>query len=148
MSAYFTADVVWFSLGIVLLIIEVTTGGFWIGFFGVGALVAAAAVWLGLADSLNVQIAIFLTASVASLLGLRRTLKKWLDGKSPPMSFGDAIGKTAVVVQAIPARGAGRVEFQGTTWDAESSSGDAVAAQTTVRIVRQDGTRLYVSATT
>ena len=145
MSAYLTPGVVWCSLGVLLLIIEVSTSGFWMGFFGVGALATSLVIWLGIAGGINTQIAIFLVTSVLPLLVLRRPLTRWLDRKAPSATFGDA-GQVAVVVQEIPVGGIGRVSYQGSTWDAESDRGEAIPCDTRVRIVRQEGIRLYVRA--
>ncbi len=139
-----TPEVVWLSLGILLLLVEVTTGGFWVGFFGVGALVTGLLVWFGVVASLNAQIATFVLASVLPLVLFRRSLVRWLNRDKPIVPIGDAAGQTAVVVSEIGPGAIGRVEFQGSTWDAETVSDERLAPNTRVRIVRQDGTRLFV----
>jgi membrane protein implicated in regulation of membrane protease activity len=139
-----TPEVVWLSLGIVLLLVEVTTGGFWVGFFGLGAIVAGALVWFGAIESLNAQLAAFVLASVLPLVIFRRSLVRWLNRDKPVVPIGDAAGQTAVVVAEIAPGAVGRVEFQGTTWDAECLSGERFAPNSRVRIVKQDGTRLFV----
>ena len=143
-----TPEVIWLSIGVLLLFIEVATGGFWIGFFGVGAIVASIAVWVGLVETLNSQVAVFLIASVVSLVALRRQLKKWMYGKSGPTDFTSSVGDSATVVEQIPSQGSGRVSYQGSTWDAESENGEILPAEAQVQIVRQDGTRLFVKAVT
>ena len=143
MSAYLTPTLIWFNLGVLLLIVEVSTGGFWIGFFGAGALITSLAILLGAAEGTDIQVAIFLATSVILLLVLRRPLTRWLYRKAPSETFSDT-GQIAVVVQEIPAGGTGRVSYQGTTWDAESDRGEAIPNDTRVRIVRQNGIRLYV----
>ena len=143
-----TPEVIWLSIGVLLLFIEVATGGFWIGFFGVGAIVASIAVWFNLVETVNAQVAVFLIASVISLVVLRRQLKKWLYGKSSPSDFSSSVGNPATVVEQIPSQGSGRVSYQGSTWDAESENGEILPAQAQVQIVRQDGTRLFVKSVT
>jgi membrane protein implicated in regulation of membrane protease activity len=139
-----TPEVVWLSLGILLLLVEVTTGGFWVGFFGLGAIAVGALVWFGVIESLNAQIAAFVLASVLPLLLFRRSLVAWLNRDKPIVPIGDAAGQTAVVVSEIAPGAVGRVEFQGSTWDAEALSGEHFAPNSRVRIVKQDGTRLFV----
>ncbi len=139
-----TPEVVWLSLGILLLLVEVTTGGFWVGFFGLGAIVAGLLVWFGAVESLNAQVAAFVLSSVLPLILFRRSLVRWLNRGKPIVPIGDAAGQTAVVVSEIGPDTIGRVEFQGTTWDAEAISGERFAPNTRVRIVKQDGTRLFV----
>lgn len=139
-----TPEVVWLSLGILLLLVEVTTGGFWVGFFGLGAIVAGLLVWFGAVESLNAQVAAFVLSSVLPLILFRRSLVRWLNRDKPVVPIGDAAGHTAVVVSEIVPGAIGRVEFQGSTWDAESVSGERLPEKARVRIVRQDGTRLFV----
>ncbi|HTN43551.1 MAG TPA: NfeD family protein [Nitrospiria bacterium] len=145
MSAYLTPAIIWLSLGVLLLIIEVATSGFWMGFFGAGALITSLAVWIGVTEGIDTQIAIFLVTSILLLLALRGPLTRWLNRGAPSTTFGDT-GQAAVVVQEIPAGGMGRVSYQGSTWDAESDRGQAIPRDTRVRIVRQKGIRLYVRA--
>ncbi len=139
-----TPEVVWLSLGILLLLVEVTTGGFWVGFFGLGAIVTGLLVWFGVVEGLNAQIATFVLASVLPLIIFRRSLVRWLNRDKPIVPIGDAAGQTAVVVSEIGPGAIGRVEFQGSTWDAEAASGERLAPNTRVQIVKQDGTRLFV----
>ena len=141
-----TPEVIWLSIGVLLLIVEVATGGFWIGFFGVGAIVTSIAVWVNLVETLNSQVAVFLIASVVSLVALRRQLKKWMYRKSGPTAFTSSVGESATVVEQIPSQGSGRVSYQGSTWDAESETGEILPADAQVQIVRQEGTRLFVKA--
>lgn len=138
-----TPAVVWLSLGVLLMIVEVSTGGFWVGFFGVGALITSLIVWLGVVGNLDLEVALFLSASVLPLLFLRKPFTQWLNRGAPSTTFGDT-GQIATVVKEIPSHGVGRVDYQGSTWDAESDQGEAVPSHARVRIVRQDGTRLYV----
>lgn len=138
-----TPEVLWLSLGLLLLGIEVVTGGFWVGFFGLGALVAAGLLWLDVVNGIDGQLAAFVVASVLPLAILRKPLVRWLDGSAPD-AIGGAAGDSAVVVEAIVPKGRGRVEYQGSTWDAESDANETLVPGARVRIVRQDGTRLFV----
>lgn len=136
-------EVLWLSLGLLLLVVEVITGGFWVGFFGIGAIVAAALLWIGVIDGLNDQLAAFVMASVLPLVVLRKSLVLWLNRKASD-PIGNSVGDVAVVVEDIGPMGRGRVEYQGSTWDAETDVQASLPAHTRVRIVRQEGTRLYV----
>ena len=141
-----SAEVIWLSVGVVLLLIEVTTGGFWLGFFGVGAIVVSALAWLGVVEGINGQLGAFLIASVLPLVLTRRALVRWLNQTMPDAPASDAAGQTAMVVSEVGPQTVGRVEFQGSNWDAESAAGERLPAGTRVRIIRQDGTRLFVKA--
>src|SRR3990172_769563 len=106
-----TPEVVWLSLGILLLLVEVTTGGFWVGFFGLGALVAGLLIWFGVVEALNAQVATFVLASVLPLVLFRRSLVRWLNRDKPIVPIGDAAGQTALLVSQVGPGTLGRVHF-------------------------------------
>ena len=67
-------ELIWFLMGVILLVMEFVMPGLIIAFFGVGACVVAV-VCLFTDISLNAQLIIFIGSSVLSLLCLRRWLK-------------------------------------------------------------------------
>ena len=67
-------EIIWFLIGIALLIMEFAAPGLIIAFFGFGACVVAI-VCLVTDISLNAQLIIFISSSVLSLLCLRKWLK-------------------------------------------------------------------------
>ena len=60
-------EIIWFLVGLVLLVMEFALPGLIIGFFGIGAWIVAA-VCLITEIGLNAQLAIFIVSSVLSLL--------------------------------------------------------------------------------
>lgn len=121
----FTDEVIWFLIGIVLLIMEFTTPGLVIFFFGVGAIVVGI-VCLILNPSFTVQLIIFLLSSVTLLFALRKWLKKvFLGRKNDPESeiidtIDNFIGERAIVLKKITPAMPGSVELHGTAWKAEA----------------------------
>ena len=121
----FTDEVIWFLIGIVLLIMEFTTPGLVIFFFGVGAIVVGI-VCLFLNPSFTVELVIFLLSSVILLFALRKWLKKvFLGRKSNPESelidtIDNFVGERAIVLTKITPTMAGSVELHGTAWKAEA----------------------------
>ena len=71
---FLTPEIIWFLVGLVLLILEFAMPGLIIGFFGVGAWIVAI-VCLMNDIGINAQLALFIGSSVLSLLLLRRWLK-------------------------------------------------------------------------
>ena len=71
----FNPPLIWFLIGLGLVLVEFMIPGAIIVFFGVGAWIAALTTWIGLTDSLAWQIIVFSVSSVALLLMLRRRLK-------------------------------------------------------------------------
>ncbi len=143
MNMTFASPVFWFGLGIVFLILEILTGGFWILFLGIGALITAGIHGLGIISGINQGILTFLITSFLSLFVFRPYLMKRMHKRSS-RDVGDPAGQMVVVVQEIPSDGPGRVSFQGSTWDALSEGGEVIPVDAKVKIVRQDGIRLFV----
>jgi membrane protein implicated in regulation of membrane protease activity len=118
-------ELIWFVIGLVLLLVEIAMPGLVVIFFGLGAwLVALLVAFIPM--SLNVQLIIFLFTSLILLALLRGRLKGWFDskwakGKNLDDLLNEYQGKKVKVTKAIPLDGKGKVEFCGTNWDAESN---------------------------
>jgi membrane protein implicated in regulation of membrane protease activity len=76
-----SAELLWFLVGLVLLISELALPGFVIVFFGVGAWITGLLVGVGLLSSFNAQILVFLISSVLTLALFRRKGKRLFEGK-------------------------------------------------------------------
>ena len=113
--------VIWFLIGLGLLLLELVLPGLVILFFGVGAWVTALV--CAITDiNLNWQIFIFLVASLLGLVLLRRYLKKRFFGRTDKETqdqLEEFIGRKARAVDEFK-DGAGKVEFKGTRWSARS----------------------------
>ncbi len=115
--------VIWFLIGLGMLFLELILPGLVILFFGAGAWVTALV--CALFDiNLNVQIPIFLVASLLGLVLLRKYLKKRFFGKKDEEAqdqLEEFIGKKAKAVEDFK-DGSGLVEFKGTRWSASSNA--------------------------
>jgi membrane protein implicated in regulation of membrane protease activity len=115
--------VIWFLVGLGLLLLELALPGLVILFFGAGAWVTALV--CAITDiSLNWQIFIFLVASLLGLVLLRRYLKKRFFSKTDKEiedQLEEFIGKKARAVEDFK-DGEGTVEFKGTRWSARCST--------------------------
>ncbi len=123
-SFFSKPEIIWFILGLVLLLLELAMPGFVIFFFGIGAWVTAL-VCLFTEPNINIQVVIFALSSVLTLLLFRRMIKnKFLynrDDKSEAVED-EFTGKEAIVIEDLGPGKPGKVEFKGTSWDAESVS--------------------------
>jgi inner membrane protein len=143
-----SAELLWFLVGLVLLVSELALPGFVIVFFGVGAWITALCTGIGLVSTFNAQLLVFLISSILSLALFRNKGKRLFEGKvsrvwNPESSMEDLRGQRAVVLQAItPGSPGGRVEFHGTSWNAEAEA--AIAAGQMVEITGQDNLTLRV----
>lgn len=123
MDGLFSAHVLWFLAGVILLLAELATPGFVLLFFALGAFVAALAAY-ALAIGTGGQIAVFLIASIAGLALLRRMFLRVFRGRTRAAAAGDeqdsGAGRTAVVTRAIAPGRPGEIKFRGSFWRAHS----------------------------
>jgi membrane protein implicated in regulation of membrane protease activity len=141
-------EVVWFLIGLVLLIMEFAMPGLIVAFFGVGAWVVAL-VCLITDIGINTQLIIFIVCSVSSLLLLRRWVKGIFLGHTESKQdltedLKEFVGERAVVKEKITPKAGGRVEFHGTDW--EACADEEITEGTVVEIVGKDNITLKVKA--
>ena len=145
---YLRPEVIWFLVGLALLILEFAMPGLIIFFFGVGACIVAV-VCLVTEISINVQLIIFIGASVLSLLLLRKWLKGVFLGHTVSKqnlkeNLEEFIGQRAVVIERIVPKAGGKVEFHGTNWTAQADQ--EIAEGTVVEIIGKDNLTFKVKA--
>ena len=143
---WLSPELVWFVLGLILIVLEFGIPGLVTVFFGVGAWVVALLCLL-LNIPLNLQIILFIIASIIPLVLLRKWFKALLEGRSNvgPVDIEELeefLGKKAVVVQKITPEIKGRVEFRGSTWKAEAY--ETIPVGTSVEIVDKNNITLVV----
>ena len=138
----------WFLVGLVLALAEIVIPGLIIVFFGVGAWATALALGLGVVESFNEQLLLFLASSLLSLVFFRKHGQRYFEGRvtgtlAPYESLDDFQGGKAVVTAAImPKHLGGKVEFNGTIWDAEADV--ALAPGATVQVFSRSNLTLKV----
>lgn len=130
----------WMLGGFFLLLGELLTpGGFFIFFFGVGALVTGALAAAGVVLSPALQWLVFSAVSIASLLLFRKPLLARIGPRDVVGGPPDVIGETAVALVAIPPGEIGQAELRGTPWRARNVSPRGLAAGERCRVQRVDG---------
>jgi hypothetical protein len=136
----------WAALGLVLAVGEVLTpGGFFIVFFGLGALVVGLLAFVGLVDALWFQIFLFSIFSVVSLLLFRNPLLRWMARHTrPTVEVDSLIGEIAVASSVLPPGGVGQAQLHGSTWNARNGSQAAVAAGGRCRVTRVEGLVIWI----
>ena len=144
MIEYFLQNMwqVWGIIAVLCLILELSSGDFFIICFSIGAVFAI----IGAIVGLNVywQIFIFAVFSLLSVLFVRPVALRWLHKNDPNRaSNADAlIGRTGKVTEAIKAGGNGYVQIDGDMWKAVSTADIPVG--TTVRVVGRESTIITV----
>ncbi len=121
-SFFSRPELIWFLIGLVLFLLELVLPGFVIFFFGVGAWITALLCLI--ADpGINIQIIVFAITSVLSLLALRKMIQKKFFYNNNELSEkveDEFTGKEAIAVTDLGHAKLGKVEFKGTSWQAES----------------------------
>lgn len=120
MENIFTSGVVWFLVGLMLLLGELVLPGLVLIFFGLGAWVTALCC-LFFDIGLNLQLGIFLASSLLSLVLLRKAIReKYMNSRQGPSGNleDDYIGQTVTALHDFGANTPGKVSFRGSDWDA------------------------------
>lgn len=144
MIEYFLANMwqIWAIVAIVCLILELSSGDFFIICFSIGSVFAVISAALGL--NVYWQLFIFSLFSVLSIFFVRPLALRWLHKNEPnKVSNADALlGRTGRVAEAIKAGGSGYVQIDGDMWRAVSQKDIAVGE--TVRVVGRESTIITV----
>lgn len=135
----------WAAVAVVCGIAEMLTPSFFIGWFGVGAVVAAALSAFGAGPAW--QVSSFVVASIALVLSTKRLAGRWTKRSQQAKTNVYALeGKSAQVTVEIPEHGAGQVRVDREVWTATSEDGRRIPAGVTVKVVKVDGVHLVVTA--
>jgi membrane protein implicated in regulation of membrane protease activity len=120
----FNPTLLWFLLGLSLILLEFVVPGVILVFFGIGAWAAAITTYFGLTASFQSQLLVFGVTSILFLVALR----KWIRGKfyghvadvqDQTQNLDEFSGQTVVVLEdVIPNKMEGAVEFKGARWRA------------------------------
>jgi membrane protein implicated in regulation of membrane protease activity len=143
------AWVIWLIIAIIFVVAEVLTPGFFLLWFGVGALAAAAMALLGV-SSLAAQTLVFLIVSVALVIASRTILDRFFSRPAGANQLGTGIetiiGQVGTVVES--SRGAlneGAVSVYGSVWTAFPAEGERPLCEgDSVTVERIEGNAIYV----
>ena len=133
----------WAFLGLFLLGSEIVTpGGFYMLFFGIGALVVGALVGLGMIHSEWMSWLLFSVFSVASLVILRPPLRRLMTADRGNVSSVDTMGgETAIVLDDLPPGATGKA---GSTWNAHNAGDKPLLKGQRSLVDRVDGITLWI----
>jgi membrane protein implicated in regulation of membrane protease activity len=140
---------IWLIIAAIFVAAEVFTPGFFLLWFGVGALVAAAMAVLGI-GGLAAQTLVFLIVSVSLVAASRTIFEKFLnrpaDTNRLMMGIETIIGQVGTVVES--SRGAlneGAVSVYGSVWTAFPAEGERPLREgDSVAVERIEGNAIYV----
>ncbi len=139
MNPVFSPWLIWFVVGVAVMLSELAISGFVIIFFGLGCWGAAVVAAIA-PDAHSTQLAVFLIVSLASLVTLRRVAMRIFVGRSEGPESEDMgnvpIGARINIDHDLEPGVKGRVRFRGTMWDAVSE--DRLPAGTEAEIIGMD----------
>ena len=148
MDEWLKPELIWFIIGLILIILEFSNPGLITIFFGIGAWIVSV-ICLFLDISLNLQLSIFLISSVLLLVSLRKWFKALFTrkpgtGRAEDEVADEFVGQKAVVTEKITPNRKGRVEFRGSYWTAESY--ETIPEGASVEILDKDNITLIVKS--
>lgn len=125
---------VWLIISVLCLILELSSGDFYVTCFAIGALVAMLSTFVG--APMWVQVLVFAVFSVASIYFIRPRLLTFLHkGGEQRESNADAlVGREGIVIETIAAGGNGYVKIDGDEWKAVAANGAQINKGTHVRV--------------
>jgi inner membrane protein len=134
----------WVAGGLVLAAVELATpGGFFIIFFGLGAVTVGVLTRFDVTTTWWTQWLLFTVLSVIYLLLFRNRLLARF--QNPPASTVDSfVGALAIAKDAVQPGAVGRVEVRGSSWSARNTSALTLEVGQRCRIVSVDGLLLAV----
>ncbi len=130
----------WAVTGIVLIIVEMLTGTFYLLVIGIAALAAAAAAYLGL--SFWVQAVVIAAVSVIGVILIKRFRGTALPGSNQALDIGQTVMLDAWISEAD---GLARVQYRNAQWEAQVT-GERIPGGKVFYIHAVDGNTLRVSA--
>jgi len=135
----------WLVLGLIFVGLEVLTpGGFYVLFFGIGALVVGSLAGFGWGGPIWFQVLLFSAISLLSLLCFRPHLVRATRSKERPDPIDTLEGETALLVDDLPPDAVGRAELRGTTWTVRNGGQRPLVRGQRCRVSRVDGLTLWI----
>jgi membrane protein implicated in regulation of membrane protease activity len=136
----------WLIFGGVLMLAELLLPtGFFLFFFGLGAVLTGCLVALGVLPSFAAQGLAFVAISLVSIVLLRKPLLTRFHFRNKShVAVDSLIGQTAIALDAMAAQSTGKVELRGASWSALNIGSEPIAPQARCRVEHIEGLTLHV----
>ncbi len=135
---------IWLTLAVIFAIGEVVTGGFFLLWFSIGAVVSALAAVLAL--NLVGQIIAFLAVSGVLVVFTRPLVHRFVERRRPALrtNIDALVGKVGTVVRTVdPLEVGGQVKVEGEIWTAVTA-GASIPKGVMIVVERVEGVKLHV----
>lgn len=136
---------IWLIIAGVCFIIEMATVGFFVFWFGIGALISMV-VSIFFPENILLQSIVFVVSSVILLLLTKPLVEKFTkkDKKIETNAY-SIIGKKGIVVQDInPTFGVGQIKISGEVWSAKTVDETTIEKGTEIKVIQIDGVKAVV----
>lgn len=135
---------IWVLIGLALLLAELLTpGGFYIIFFGVGAVVVGILAGFNAAGPVWFQFILFSMFSLLTLWLFRERLLQFAQGEHRD-NVDSLVGETAVVAEDIAINSFGKAELRGTFWNARNIGDKILTRGERCKVERIEGLTILV----
>lgn len=136
---------IWLIVGFVLMVAELLLPtGFFLFFFGVGAVATAFLAGFRVLSSFIAQGLVFVGISLFCVILLRKPMLTKFHFRNRTHSVDSLIGETAKALEVIAPQGVGRVEMHGSSWPALNTGSASIALDVLCRVEKVDGLTLHV----
>ncbi|MBM3806637.1 MAG: NfeD family protein [Acidimicrobiia bacterium] len=134
----------WLAVGLALVVAElVTPSGFFIIFFGLGALTVGVLAALKVISSLGIELLWFSVLSVVYVIVFRGRLQARIQ-MPPPPNVDSLVGVLAIPQESLSPGVVGKVEVRGSIWSARNTSDVTLSVGQRARVAAVDGLTLTV----
>jgi inner membrane protein len=134
----------WLIAGSALLVLEIITpGGFYVLFFGIGAIVVGLLAALGLAGPPWMQWLLFAAISILALAFFRRPLLRKFNTPTDH-KVDSMVGEEAIAMETIGAAAIGKAELRGSVWSARNAGDRIITPGQRCRVERIEGLMLHL----
>ena len=134
---------IWLIIAAVFVVGEIFTAGFFLLWFGIGALLAGIAALAGLSSAW--QWGIFVVVSLVLFLISRRFAERFTKKQPPGIGADRFIGKRGIVLEQIDNdQNIGRIRVEKDEWRADSETGEVIPVGTRIEVVRVQGAHAVV----
>lgn len=132
----------WLVIAGIAFVIESFTVGFFVFWFGIGALITLVVSLFF--DNFILQVAVFIVSSSLLLVLTKPLVKKFVkDIKTQPTNVYGLVGKEGIVLEDINSiNGTGQIKVKGELWSATSDTN--IEKNAKVRVLSVNGVRLNV----
>lgn len=148
MIEYFSTNLwfLWLIIAILCLLLELTTGGFYILCFSIGAFITSIISLTGI--PFLYQFFIFCITSGLCIFLVRPTLNKLSlrnnTGEDRKSNADAVVGKEGKVIETIESNETGWVMVYGDQWKAKSTDGTKIEKGTQIKVIKRDSLTIYV----